>query len=485
MGFMSLWAASLLLLSSSAWGAKEAPKTPVAPEAPNPTVERVIPPSQATLQLSYAPVVAKVAPAVVNIYASKVVAAKGFSPFMDDPVFKHFFGDSMPSVEGSRARLQSALGSGVIVRADGIVVTNYHVIKNAQEIKVVLLDGREFAAEIGSKDPKTDLVALKLKTDGKKLPFLELRDADEVQVGDIVLAVGNPFGLGNTVTSGIVSGLSRSQVGISDFRSFIQTDAAINPGNSGGPLVTLDGKIIGINTAIVSNTGGSIGISFAIPSNLIAPVISSVDQGGDVIRPWLGATVQSVTPDMALTLKLDKPQGVIVREVFKDSSAEKAGLKTGDVILKVAQHAIQNEASFRFRIATSLIGQKAKFTVLRKGETSEISVLMEAAPKSKDQKMELTGRHPLAGSAVTTLSPAAADDLGIPYQGEGVVILALKPGTPASISGLLPGDVITSINGTKITNTDEMTRNLGRSRKGWEIEFNRGKTTGKIFIQSW
>jgi serine protease Do len=446
-----------------------------------------VPQTKEQMQITFAPVVTKSSPAVVNIYAVRVLQQRGYSILLEDPIFRHFFGDHLrPKGETGPKHVQSSLGSGVIVRADGIVITNFHVIQHAEEIKVVLLDGREFDADIVVKDPRTDLVALKLKTDEKNLPFLELRDADELNVGDVVLAIGNPFGFGNTVTMGIVSALARTQMGVKDFRSFIQTDASINPGNSGGPLISLDGKLVGINTAIFSQTGSSIGLGFAIPSNLVAPVIASVDHGGQVKRPWLGVEVQSISPKMMQELHLKKVAGVVIKRVYENSPAARAGLNVGDIILDVNDKEVINESGYRFRIATAKVGQESILTIQRGEEIKKVPVMMEVAPEIPgNQRIELTGRHPLVGASVTGLSPAVADELGIPYEGPGVVIFAITAGSPASISGLLPGDVIVKVNDKEIKTVDDLLRNIGRSRQGWKIDFRRDSEIQQLYIQSW
>ncbi len=441
-----------------------------------------VPQSQAQVQLTFAPIVRKVAPAVVSISAAQVVEQRD-SPFFDDPIFRHFFGEVVP-FSAPHARIQSSLGSGVLVKANGLVITNDHVIKQAEEIKVILADGREFSAEIVARDVRTDLAALKLKTEDKNLPYLELKDADELQVGDLVLAIGNPFGFGQTVTSGIVSGLARNSVGIKDFRSLIQTDAAINPGNSGGPLISLDGKIVGINTAIFSNTGGSIGIGFAIPSNLVAPVLASVNHGGKIIRLWLGLALKTILPEEAQEAKLPSAKGVLITQVYPDTPAERAGLKKGDIITEVNGHEIGNEAAYRFRLAIAKQNEAATIIVIRGAEKLSFNIIPEIPPDQPNNKPQiLHGRHPLSGLVVVSLTPAVATELGLGYEMlGGAVVLQVEPGTPASLSGLLPGDVILKINDKSTTTADQLARNLSRSRQGWEITFRRGT---EVFVQNW
>lgn len=444
-----------------------------------------VPDSREQLQLSFAPVVDKVAPCVVNIYATRVESAPSNLPYFADPLFRHFFGDGLPS-QKMTARVQKSLGSGVVVRKDGIVITNYHVIKHAAEIKIVMSDGMEYEAEIVVKDDRTDLAVLKMDAPKTIFPFLSFRDADTLRVGDFVLAVGNPFGVGQTVTSGIVSGLARAQVGVSDFNSLIQTDAAINPGNSGGPLVTLDGKIVGINTAIYSNTGGSIGLGFAIPSNLVLPILAALDNGGKLVRPWAGIAMESVTKEMADSLGIDKAEGVLVKNVFDKSPAALAGIQVGDVIFKMGGHVLRNEAAFRFRIATFKIGESTMLDVWRSGEIKTLTMHLTSPPDLPgNRKMTLTGRQPLAGAVITGLSPAVANDMGLGYDEGGVVILAVRVGTPASLTGILPGDVVLSVNGTKVKTVEDLSRNLGRSRRGWEIVFSRRGRVQSLVVRNW
>ena len=285
---------------------------------------REVPDSRAEVMLSFAPVVKKAAPAVVNVLTKKkVTQQRPLSSLLDDPFFRRFFGDGFGD-QKRRERDQSSLGSGVIVGAEGLIVTNEHVIKGASEIKVVLADRREFEAEVVLTDERTDLAVLLVDPGGAELPILEMRDSDDVEVGDLVLAVGNPFGVGQTVTSGIVSALARTQVGITDFSFFIQTDAAINPGNSGGALVTMDGRLIGINTAIYSRSGGSVGIGFAIPANMVRTVVESARSGHALVRAWAGIAGQDLTSELAEGLRLDRPGGVVISDVYEGGPADRA-----------------------------------------------------------------------------------------------------------------------------------------------------------------
>jgi len=293
-----------------------------------------VPQSADQIRLSFAPLVEAVAPAVVNIYTRKTVETRGFqSPLFSDPFFQRFFGNSFPGAPQRRS--ENSLGSGVIVSDSGIVVTNHHVINDAEDIQVILRDRREFKATVLLSDERTDLTVLQLDGVSDPLPVVRLGDSDSVLVGDLVLAIGNPFGVGQTVTSGIVSGLARTSVDISDYQSFIQTDAAINPGNSGGALVSMDGSLIGINTAIFSKSGGSQGIGFAIPSAMVQAVLRSAESGAPLLRPWLGFDSRSVDWDIATALGMATPHGVIVESVRANGPADRAGIKPGDIIFSV------------------------------------------------------------------------------------------------------------------------------------------------------
>src|SRR5580658_286584 len=355
------------------------------------TAARVAPQNPGEVRLSFAPVVKKARPAVVNVYASRVETMPR-NPLFDDPIFRQFFsGDS-------DSRVSKSLGSGVIVDPSGLVVTNYHVIEGMTEVKVALSDKREFEAQIVLRDPRTDLAVLRLKGGGN-FPVLELGDSDALEVGDFVIAIGDPFGVGQTVTQGIVSALARTQVGISDYGFFIQTDAAINPGNSGGALVDLDGKLVGINSAIYSRSGGSMGIGFAIPVNMVRSVIAAARQGGATVRrPWLGATLQSLTKDIADNLGIDRPVGAVVASVAENGPAAEAGLKRGDVITAVDGHEVDDGGGVGFRLGVKPLGGTAKLGVLRAGKTIDVSLHLVAAPRVPPRDaLTIHSRSPFEG----------------------------------------------------------------------------------------
>ena len=436
-----------------------------------------LPQSRAQMQLSFAPVVKEAAPAVVNVFTSRVVQQQALSPLFADPFFRQFFGDRLGGVP--QKRVQNSLGSGVLVSPDGLIVTNYHVVKDSDEIRVVLTDRREFAASVLRKDERADLALLKIDAGGK-LPFLALRDSDELEVGDLVLAIGNPFGVGQTVTSGIVSAVARTTAGSGDYRYFIQTDAAINPGNSGGALITLDGKLVGINSAIYSQTGGSIGIGFAIPSNMVRTVIDA--SGKTIVRPWLGAGGQPVTPDLAASVGLARPAGVLINEVYPGGPADRAGLKRGEVVSAVNGREVDDSEGLRYRIATLPLGGTATLTVHAKGGERAVPVRLEAAPETPPRDVrELAGREPLAGAVVGNLSPAFAEELGYEGTPRGVIVSEVRRGSAASNIGIQPGDIVAQLNGSEITSTAELAELLAGARS-WRIAIRRGGETLTVAI---
>ena len=359
-----------------------------------------MPASAAQLQLSFAPVVKRVAPAVVNVYASHVV--QNNNPFMADPFFRQFFGGGgMP-----REQVERSLGSGVLVDPAGLVVTNYHVIEDASEVKIALSDKREFDAEIVLKDQRSDLAVLRIKGAKERFPTLEFADSDALEVGDIVLAIGDPFGVGQTVTHGIVSAVARTQVGVSDYQFFIQTDAAINPGNSGGALVDLNGRLVGINSAIYSRSGGSQGIGFAIPANMVRIVVASAQHGSTAVkRPWLGAKLQAVTPEIAESLGLARPTGALVANLVPASPAARAGIKTGDLIVSVDGTPVDDPNAFDYRFGTKPLGGTAQVGVWRQGKTVTAQVALESLPDAPLDEVAIKARSPFLGATVANLSP--------------------------------------------------------------------------------
>lgn len=439
-----------------------------------PAQAQQVPGSREQIQMSFAPLVKRTAPAVVNIFSKKIVRQQA-NPLANNPFFQQFFqqfGGQFPGGMGQE-RVQNALGSGVIVRADGLIVTNHHVIKDADQITVVLADRREFEARIVRLDERTDLAVLKIETK-ESLPALAFGDSDALEVGDLVLAIGNPFGVGQTVTSGIVSAVARTQTGVSDFRSFIQTDAAINPGNSGGALVTLDGRLIGVNTAIFSRSGGSIGIGFAVPAAMVRAVVEGAASGTRVVRPWLGANGQPVTADMAEALGLRRPVGVQINEIMPDGPAARAGLRIGDVITAVDGRDVDDDEALRFRVATLRIGAVSVLTVQRQGRSITLNVQLQAPPEepARDQSL-LAGPSPFAGAVVVNLSPALVEELGLRVSPRGVMVLEIQRGSTANRVGIQPGDVLLQVNGRDIQNVGQIREIASQKQPRWRFAMRR------------
>jgi Do/DeqQ family serine protease len=456
----------------------------VALVLPGQASDRQAPRSAGELKASFAPVVKTAAPAVVNVYAKRTVLQRQTSPFFDDPFFRRFFGNPGQDLGRPRERVESSLGSGVIISADGVIVTNHHVIKGADEVRVALSDRREFDAEIIVLDEKTDLAILKAKDLKGDLPYLEFADSDTVEVGDIVLAVGNPFGVGQTVTQGIVSALARTRVGVTDYQFFIQTDAAINPGNSGGALVDMTGKLVGINSAIYSRSGGSNGIGFAIPAHMARFVAQAADHGGKVQRPWLGATVQLVNAEIAEALSLDRPQGVLVTAVFEGSPAYEAGLRVSDLVIAVDGKEVTDPNSFGYRFATKMIGEETDFVILRSGEEQHLTVALKPAPETvpRDTR-ELVEYSPFEGATVMNLSPAVSEELGVEGLFDGVVIAEVKRGSTADRVGLRPGDIIRGINQKAIESTQMLEDVTRKPPRLWQIDIERDGKVSQIILR--
>ncbi|MGA8078896.1 MAG: DegQ family serine endoprotease [Xanthobacteraceae bacterium] len=429
--------------------------------------ERAVPTSPQQIELSFAPIVKRVAPAVVNVYAQHIV--ENNNPFLADPFFRQFFG-VVP-----RQQIERSLGSGVIVDPAGLVVTNYHVIEGASEIKVALSDKREFAADVVLKDRRSDLAVLRIKGAKERFPTLPFANSDDLQVGDVVLAIGDPFGVGQTVTHGIVSAVARTDIGISDYQFFIQTDAAINPGNSGGPLVDMSGRMVGLNSAIYSRSGGSQGIGFAIPANMVRVVVASAEAGsGAVKRPWLGAKLQEVTPDIADSLGLHRPSGALVANVAADSPAARAGIKTGDVIVSVDGTEVDDPTAFNYRFATKPLGAAAQLGVIRQGHSIVVPVTLQSLPDAPREELEIRGRSPFLGVTVANLSPALADEMRLDPSTQGVVVTGVAGGSEAQSIGFQKGDIIASVNDQKIEKPADLQRVAGSGGRQWRITLMRG-----------
>jgi len=414
---------------------------------------RVLPEDALSMKASFAPVVREAAPAVVNI------AARGVQQYRDP-----FWG-----IPGQRQT--GSIGSGVIVRPEGVVVTNNHVIQGMQQIRVTLNDRREFAARVVLADERSDIAVLQLEGVNERLPTLNIDDREEQQVGDLVLAIGNPFGVGQTVTNGIISALNRTETGISDSGSFIQTDAAINPGNSGGALVDMDGDLIGINTAIFSRSGSSSGVGFAVPASMVKRVVDSAVGGATaVVRPWLGVKGETVTGDIARGLGLERPQGLVVTEVWRGGPADRAGVREGDIITAVDGAEVNDQGGLNFRVGTREPNSTVEVTVLRDGRPTTLQARVQRLPGDADvDKAQLVRNGVLSGAQVLALNPALADSLGGDPFASGVIVGAVQRGSYASRIRLQGGDVIVAVNGRAVTSVDQV-MNLPR---GSEITIDR------------
>ncbi len=427
---------------------------------------RVAPRDAGSLKTSFAPVVREAAPAVVNISARGVQRVR-------DPFFELFGG-------GPQSRVTGSIGSGVIVRPDGIVVTNNHVIQNMQEIRVTLNDRREYPAKVLLADERSDIAVLQLENLDGDLPVLRIDDQEQQQVGDLVLAIGNPFGVGQTVTNGIISALNRTETGISDSGSFIQTDAPINPGNSGGALVDMDGDLIGINTAIFSRTGSSTGVGFAVPATMVKRVVDSAVGGAkSVERAWLGVKGDTVSSDMARSLGLDRPQGLMVTDVYAGGPAARAGIEQGDVITAIDGAEVNDQGGLNFRVGTRSPNDTVAVTVLRDGRARTLNARVSTLPGDADPGQgSVVGQGALAGLQGVALNPALADRLGGDPFTSGVVVTGLQRNSIPARIGLRPNDLVVQIDGFDVTTVAA----LGRAQRGSELTIVRNgrRLTGRL-----
>jgi len=469
---LAAWACAVFLAASVAGGAVAA--------------ERVIPQSSGQLMLSFAPVVKMASPAVVNIYTTRRTVERAGSALFDDPFFRRFFGPGFTTpFEGMpRERVENSLGSGVVVDPSGVIVTNRHVIAGGDDITVALPDRREFQARVLLSDPESDLAVLEIETDEEALPHLEFADTFALEVGDVVLAIGNPFGLRQSVTSGIISAMGRTGISGLGTHSFIQTDAAINPGNSGGALVGLDGRLVGINTLIFSEGGGSDGIGFAIPADLVRAVVADAMEGSGIRRPWLGASGQTVTSDIARSLDLPRPTGVLINGVHPAGSAAGAGIRRGDIITGIDGRPVEDPQALRFHIATRHPGEEVDIEVQRDGRLQNLSIQLVRAPEEPPRQLtRLTGRHPLHGTEVGNLSPALALEMGLDPFLAGVVITAIGSDSLAGHYRLQRGDLVVSVNDLDVRLVEQLVAALDTARGEWRLRLRRGDRYFNIAVR--
>jgi serine protease Do len=456
-----LGGAVVIALTAAAVGTNKEQPSSARPDAVDLAVDNHPLARDGQMGTSFAPVVKKVVPSVVKVFTTTKVRQASIQelPQMQDPFFRQFFGnqfDRSGRQRQSNIPPQQGAGSGVIVTKDGYILTNNHVVDNADQVKVALNDGREFTAKVIGKDPKSDIAVIKI--DAKDLPCLTMADSDQIEVGDRVLAIGNPFGVGQTVTSGIVSAKGRATMGL-DYEDFIQTDAAINPGNSGGALVDVEGRLIGINTAILSRSGGSQGVGFAIPANLTRDVMASLIKDGKVTRGYLGVMIQDVTPALASEFKLKEGKGALVGDVVPKGPADKAGLKDGDVIVDFNGKSVTDSRHLKLEVARLKPGETVPVNLLRDGHSKTLDVTLKELPGSeplaRNENSAAEDTEALKGVAVGDLDAQARQQFEVPGKVVGALITEVEPGSAAAEAGLKPGDVITEINRRPVRSAED------------------------------
>ncbi|RME29173.1 MAG: DegQ family serine endoprotease, partial [Candidatus Zixiibacteriota bacterium] len=417
-----------------------------------------------------------VKPTVVTVSIEKIITQRVFNPFAGDPFFNYFFGPGYPQQPHEKQFRQQGLGSGVIVSEDGYILTNNHVVQDADSIWVRTYEGHRYRAKVIGTDPKTDIAVLQI--DAKGLPHIEIGDSDDLQVGEMVLAIGSPMSenLAYTVTQGIVSAKGRANVGLADYEDYIQTDAAINPGNSGGPLVDLDGKLVGLNAAIVSRSGGFQGIGFAVPVNMAMRVMNSLITTGKVERGWLGVTIQDVNEKIAQAMGLEETRGALVGDVLPDSPADKAGVKSGDLIVAVDGHKIESSGQLRSQIASTAPGTTVVLSVIRDGSPMDIRVKLGELPSDLAQASTPGELEDLLGFSVRTLTSELADQYGIDTRMSGVIVTKIDPESNAYQAGVREGDVITTVNRHRVHSSEQFTSLMRKMKRGDTVllKINRG-----------
>lgn len=444
--------------------------------------EREVPSSKAQVQQSFSPIVKKARPAVVNIYTQRVVRSRDAGIFAD-PLFRQFFG---PDVGFSvpRDRIERSLGSGVIISADGYIVTCNHVIQGSDHINIVLPDKREYQGKVVRTDAKADLAIVKVDPGKVKLPYIQLGSSEKTEVGDLVIAIGNPFGLGQTVTSGIVSAMNRNVAGASDYQYFIQTDAAINVGNSGGALVDMKGRLLGVNSAIYSKTGGSNGVGFAIPADVVRVMHQKAMGKAGSGRPWIGIQATEVTQVIAEALK-QPARGIVINRIHENSPAQKSGLKVGDILLKMDNRELNDIGSLDFALSTKTVGSTSRL-VIRRGKSIKSIKFPIRTLVDRSQRIKITGKNPLSGTVVVKYNLALAVERGLDIfdQKEGIVITKIDRDSMPDRLGFTEDDIILKINDKHMKTIEDLTELLSTERRQWHVQFKRGNETLSLLIRA-